>query len=125
MKKRTQNKRNKEIVIPILNNEYKVIVCWGDAKRIRQVLYNWHYPVEEIDFTTALEGMRGRAFSHKYCHPVIALYTKPKTPEQIGTLAHEAVHAVECIFQAVSEPSRDELFAHSVGAIVRETLKSL
>lgn len=115
----------KEIRIPILNEEYKVIVVFGGAGEIGKVLKAYHYPegLTHYDLEDMLIDMRGRTFYNKKCYPVIALPKKPKTPEQIGTLAHEAVHAVEHIFESMHEESRDEVFAHSVGAVVREVLK--
>lgn len=114
----------KEIRVPILNSEYKVIVCYGGAKEIGKVLKAYHYPEDltHYDLEQMLIDMRGRTFYHKSCYPVIALPKKPKTAEQVGTLAHEAVHAIQHIFESIGEPSRDEVFAHSVGAVVREVL---
>jgi len=111
----------KKIIVPILNDEYKVIVCWGNDVEVGKVLkYHGHKPE---DTKSSLLGNRGVCFYSKDCHPVIALPSKPKTPEQIGTLAHEAVHAVEDIFLKISQPIGGELFAHSVGAVVRGVLK--
>lgn len=109
-----------EIVIPILNDEYKVIVCWGNPKHIKKVLKNWHYPKEDV--TSSLMDRRGVCYYNPQCHPVIALPDKPKTAQQIGTLAHEAVHAIENIYQKINEVPSGELFAHSVGAVVRKVL---
>ena len=119
-------KKKTEIRIPILNDEYKIIVVLGGAKEIGRVLKAYHYPedITHYDLEQMLIDMRGRTFYHKGCYPIIALPKKPKTPEQIGTLAHEAVHAVEHIFNSIQEESRDEVFAHSIGAVVREVLKS-
>ena len=107
--------------IPILNDEYKVIVCWGTPAKIRKVLLSWHHPIGELD--SSLLNHRGVCFYHKDCHPVIALPSYPRKPAEIATLAHEAVHAIDDIMQKINEtPTRGELFAHSVGAIVRLTL---
>jgi hypothetical protein len=107
--------------IPILNNEYKVIVCWGSKKSIKEVLTkNGHkFTDKDLDWDTC----RGRFFSTPFRHSVIALPRKPKTAEEIGTLTHEACHAVLDIFEWIEEEHYDEVFAHSVGAIVRESLK--
>jgi len=113
---------SKELLIPILNDEYKVIVCWGSSKSIKRVLESWSYPAEEI--TSSLFDCQGVCFLAKECHPVIALPERPQTAEQIGTLAHEAVHAIEDIFLKVNQPLNGEIFAHCVGAIVRGTLRA-
>jgi hypothetical protein len=113
--------KNKEIVIPILNNTYKVIVCWGDKKFLDKIRKSWFYPK---DTTFELpDDVRGRTYSRSLCHPVIVLRGYPHTPDQFGTLAHEATHAVVDIFQKIEEVSYDEVFAASIGAIVREVLK--
>lgn len=111
---------NKKIIIPILNNEYPVIVCWGDTKFIKQVLKKYGHKYDDEDFNWDKYG--GRFFGLEGKDGVIVLPKKPKTPEEVGDLAHEAVHAVKYIFDHVEEKSIDEVFAHSVGAIVREAL---
>jgi hypothetical protein len=110
----------KEIVISILNNEYKTIVCWGTEKEIAGVLKRWHYPPGEY---ANLGSDEGRCMSHSDLQPVIILKRQPRTPDSIGTLAHEATHAIEAIFRDIGEKPTGEVFAHSVGAIVRETLQ--
>jgi hypothetical protein len=110
----------KDIIISILNSEYKTVVCVGDEKVVEQTLKRWGY--EDIG-DIKWGARRGLTFSNSSCHPVIALPNIPKTEEELGTLAHEAVHAIEAIFHHIGERSTGEVFAHSVGAIVRETLQ--
>ena len=119
MKKKEINK--KTVVIPILNDEYKVVVCWGNEEYIHKVLKEYHYTeFEPVDFANC----RGKTYCHTRCFPVIALREEPNGEEMIGTLAHEAFHAMDYIFHSIGENSLDEAFAHSIGAIVRITLKS-
>lgn len=109
--------------IPILNNEYKVVVCWGSPKFIHTILNDYKHPRTIDEVNEQCKHTRG-SFWHEKCRfGIISLPHKPKTPDEIGTLAHEATHAIENIFEVISEESRDEVFAHSVGAIVREALK--
>jgi hypothetical protein len=116
---------NKTIEVPILNNEFKVIVCFGDARHVAKVLSKYHYP-DSGQLTVALfDRRRGATFTHPNYHPVIAMPELPRTPAHMGTLAHEAAHAVEHIFRFIEEPPGGEVFAHSIGAIVRETLNKL
>lgn len=115
-------KNDRELKIPILNNEYSVIVCWGSVQAIKKIVRAWHKG--NADMVGGLENNRGMCYYKYGYHPIIALPCFPKTAEQIGTLAHEAVHAVNHIFEAIQENSRDEAFAHSVGAVVRLTLKN-
>lgn len=111
--------KNTEIVIPILNYEYKVIVVWGTDRFINKVGRNWHY-----DRDIVLEpSMRGGCNYHPKCHPIIVLRGKPKTPTEIGTLSHEALHACIEIMNKISERSTaEEVLCHSLGAIVRAVL---
>lgn len=111
--------KNKEIVIPILNDEYKVIFTWGNAEQIKKVLESYGH---QEWATIGMENDRGRCFYTSGSHPVIAMPGKPKTPTEIGTLAHEATHAVEYLFDYISEKPGGEIFAHSIGAIVRRCL---
>lgn len=115
-------KQEKEIVIPILNDEYKVIVCFGEPKYIDKVLKQWGHKVANIYLDC--ENRRGICFWTKGCHPVIAMRNFPKTPEEIGTLAHEAIHSIGHIFSMIEQEFAEEVFAHSVGAIVRTVLST-
>lgn len=112
---------NGEVIIPILNDEYKVVVTFGTPERISKVLKSWGH--DEHSTIGGVEDRRGACFYTKGCHPIIAMPRKPKTPTEIGTLAHESVHAVEYIFQAIQHDGVGEIFAHSVGAVVRGVLK--
>lgn len=110
----------KSIVVPILNNEYKVIVCWGTLAYTRQLMRDWGY--EELAEQKHLDSTRGVCFHSKECHPFIVLPHFPKTAEEIGTLAHEAFHAVDDILEKIGRVYNDEIFAHSIGAVVRSVL---
>lgn len=109
--------------VPILNDEYAVIVCWGTSSEVGKALRRWHYPKEEHEAAVNWLGdtMRGLCFYRSDCHPVVALPAVPKTAAEIGTLAHEATHAV-CHLMEKMGADDDELRAHSVGAVVRHTL---
>lgn len=111
----------KEIIIPILNDEYKVVVCWGNPTQIEKITKSWGHNPE--DTKSSLLNNRGVCFYSEGHHPIIALPAKPKNATEIGTLAHEACHAIEDIFNKISQPPSGELFAHSVGAVVRRVLK--
>jgi hypothetical protein len=118
--KRKGEKKAREIVVPILNDEYKVVVCFGSPKQIEKVLHRWHHNPKDV--ASDMENGYGFCYCAEGCHPVIAMPEFPHTSEQIGTLAHEAVHAVTNIFDMVEEDGGREVFALSVGAIVREVL---
>jgi len=114
--------QNRSLTVSIFNNEYKVIVCWGDRKFTKRIGCDWQYP-KEIE-TVLRDQNRGMCYFHSDCHPLIVLPKQPETPEEIGTLAHEAVHAIDDIFSKLDEDYRSshEVFAHSVGAVVRTVL---
>ncbi len=113
------NDMKNSIVVPILNNEYKVIVCFGTPEQVKKVLHQWGHTAP---ISLGVENRRGICYHTNGCHPIIALPRKPKTAQEIGTLAHEAVHAVGYIFQMIEQNSAEEVYAHSVGAIVRTVL---
>ena len=111
----------KEIEIPILNDEHSVTVAWGSPRYLRSVAEHRDYGkmFKKKDFKNA-EGM---TYSRKRSEPLILLPNAPETPEEIATLAHEATHAVSATFKRIKEKKPgDEIFAHSVGAIVRGAL---
>jgi hypothetical protein len=114
----------REVVIPILNNEYKVVVCNGSLKDLSKTLKEYHFPEYDSQFVEdATENRRGVTIYHSRCYPVIWINRSCPAIDVVGTLAHEAVHAVTYIFEFIDEHSLDEVYAHSVGSIVRETLK--
>jgi hypothetical protein len=120
---------SKSIVIPILNHEYKVVVCWGDRKLLRKVMWAHHYDTDyhHIGYLEdETENRRGVTFKQARCYPVIWIDTNLPVHDAIGTLAHEATHAVDYIFSDIDETTHQgEVYAHSVGAIVRESLKAM
>lgn len=118
-------KKGEYLTVPVLNDQYIVVVTWGDPEQVQNVLKQWHYPdYDNAEFINRLNGNQGTTFVRDGCHPVIAMPGKPKTACHISTLAHEAVHAVAHIFDAIGEHLDGEAFAHSVGAVVRITLQN-
>lgn len=120
--KKEKASKTKEIKVSLLNDEYSVVVCWGGVKYVAKILKAWGF--ENFDVERELDTRRGICFYNKGCHPVIALPKRPRTPEEIGTLAHESTHAVENVFNNIGETLGGEVFAHCVGAIVRKVLST-
>jgi Zn-dependent peptidase ImmA (M78 family) len=119
----------KSVTVPVLNHEYKVVVCWGDLKCLRKVMIDHHYD-EDYHHKSYIEdettNRRGVTFKQSRCYPVIWINASLSPEEAIGTLSHEAVHAVAYIFNDIDETlHHSEIYAHSVGAIVRETLLAM
>lgn len=84
---------------------------------------------EESDFGDVVEHAKN---SHGiYCHrngfaPFIWMPRFPKTPKEISTLAHEALHIVNIIFRWASiemNESTEECATHALGYIVRKVLE--
>lgn len=120
---------NKSVIVPIFNHEYKVVVCWGDLKHLHKTLIDHHYNPDHVTKTflkEQTEERRGVTFREHRCYPTIWINSDLPATDALGTLAHEAVHAVDFTFQAIDEDLiHSEIFAHSVGAIVRETTKAM
>ena len=119
----------KTLIVPILNHEYKVVVCWGDLKHLHKTLLDHHYNPDHVTKTflkEQTEERRGVTFREHRCYPIIWINSDLPATDALGTLSHEAVHAVDFTFQAIDEDLiHSEIFAHSVGAIVRETTKAM
>lgn len=116
---------SKSVTVPIFNHEYKVVVCWGSATHLKKVLSEHYYPKDALLDEHRL-NRRGVTFINHRCYPVIWIDANLAVSDALGTLAHEAVHAVESIFEAIEEDLRhSEIFSHAVGAVVRETVKAM
>jgi hypothetical protein len=115
-----KEKKLGEIHVPIFNDEYKVIVGWGSwGVREKILRKNGYYSADPH-----IPG-RGICFRNKLCHPLILLPNRPVTPEEIGVLTHEAVHAVDAIMNHIGQKKvPDEIYASSIEAVVRITLES-
>jgi len=115
--------KNCEIIIPILNNEYYVVVCWGNDKFLDKVADKHGYVKGAI---RVAEGDQASVWydTSKQCSPIIVLSEVPRTPRTIAVLCHEAVHAINAIWEYVREKKdvAEEIYCHSVDAIVREVL---
>ncbi len=115
--------------MPILNNEYKVVICWGSKKELQKLLIGYHYHEDYHTMSTIedeTENRRGVTFKQAQCYPVIWIDANLPAEDAIGTLAHEATHAVDFTFQDIGETiHHSEVFAHSVGAIVRESIRAM
>lgn len=107
-----------EIVVPIVGNDYKIIVAWGTKPALEKIIRSWGYYNYEV-----LEMGRGVCLMSASSHPIVLLDHAPDNPEYIGTLAHEVYHAVDHIFDFIKEDSRDEMFAHCMSAVVRTVLE--
>jgi hypothetical protein len=112
--------RKNEVVIPILNDEYSVVVCWGTFDERVKALIRWGYATNDKDL---IRHTKGQAFFNSKCFPLILLPHKPVSGDDAATLAHEAVHAVTDIFNFIDQSLDGEVFAHSVAAVVRMTLR--
>lgn len=101
--------------VPILNNEYSVIVAVGDYDRAYALAKKmFSNPVDQ-------ENIRGCIWRERWIKPLIWVDCGFHTINEhhfYATLAHEAVHAVQFIFSELGETGADEVFAHSVAAIV-------
>ena len=119
----------KSVVIPMLNHEYKAVIAWGDLKHLRKTLIDHHYSPDIVTMTMLEEqttDRRGVTFRESRWYPTIWVDSNLPAHEAIGTLAHEGVDGVDFMFEAIDENMyHSEIFAHSVGAIVRESIKAM
>jgi len=112
-------KKFTKIRVPILNDEYVVWVVWGKDDVVERWLRRWYNNDDVIDYQQ-FKNNRGCCYYHKDYNPVIVIHTKKTF---YSTLAHEAVHAIDQIFNHIGDNNRFELFAHCVGAVVRKVEK--
>lgn len=78
-----------------------------------------------VDFPD-IPATRGRCYHADGWLPHIWLPRKPRTPREIGTLAHEAAHAAMCLMHwtgATASAANDEFFGHTIGYIVSQVME--
>ena len=105
------------VKVPILNNEYYVTVVWGNLEKAKTYILS--ITDNKADFCD-MGNLRGVMFAVEdfSYQPVIYLVLSPEDDKFYSTLAHEATHAVKCIWDKLEEAYVGEIFAYSVGAIV-------
>lgn len=115
----------RHIKVPILNDEYWVTVVWGDwgtagQKYIRSI-------TEPCLDMCGIENSRAIYFAHTgFAYmPVILMCIPSKDKHFYASLAHEAVHVINELWKHIEEPSKEEVFAYSVGAIVHAVEREL
>lgn len=115
------SKTSKYITVPILNDEYKVVVCIDTPENgYKKVLKYYDNDTDYIK-KDELRNCRGKCFF--WTDRQVFIWVDSRLKTKYSTLAHEACHAVKHIFDFIGERSIDEVFAHSVGAIVRAVEK--
>lgn len=117
--------QTRHIDIPILNNSWSVrVVISPNVTEVVPLLEEYGHDSDGLQTWHGDQTFLGLTFIKRGKSPVIHLQEFPVTDAQIGTLAHEACHAIESIFDTIDQPLGNEVFAHSVGAVVREVLRS-
>ena len=108
-----------EIKVPILNDEYYVYIIWGDLKKCVAFI---NIMFGESFKENLFENKRGKFF-YNFNENIVPVIWLRESDEMVATLAHEAVHAINYTFDFIGETESNEVFAHSVGAIVRSFIK--
>lgn len=104
--------------VPILNDEWGVYVIWGDVIYVKKWIKR-HFNEDMYDEKIE-EWCNGSCYSKKGFLPVILIKEFTTVTMFYSILAHEAVHAVGEIMEQIGEPlMKTEIFAHSIGAIIR------
>lgn len=85
------------------------------------------YHVKILDHEAWEEsGREGKTLHLGTNQTILWLNKPPVTPSSIGTLAHEAIHAIDQIYQTMGVPfsaENDEIRAYAVEHVVEEVLK--
>jgi hypothetical protein len=64
------------------------------------------------------DNNRGEVYRQANYNPVIVMNIKPDHEHFWATLTHEAIHAIDHIWEMIGEHSYGEVYAHSVGAVI-------
>lgn len=90
------------------------------------------FEIPDIDMEEVADGLnfgyeaRGKCYFRRGYVPILWIPRKPKTPREHATLAHEAIHAINHLFEWSATPlTRDteEVFAHAVAHLVNNILE--
>lgn len=108
--------------------DYTVIVIVGPFENVEKYV-RWKYEDPTGSELNLSGRSRGLCFLRRGWVPIIWLPHRPKSPADLGTLAHEAMHAVRfMLVDHVEMPltrDTDEAFCHAIGHLVAKTLEGL
>ena len=106
------------IKVPILNDEYWITVCWGDwGETAKKYIRSITEPNMDFGGIEASRAMFYASTNFSFM-PVILMCIPLKDKHFFSSLAHESVHVINELWKHLEEPSKEEVFAYSVGAIV-------
>lgn len=106
----------KHIKINILNEEYWVDVLLGDKEKSWKLIRKWH---KDADKEWIFSNRGFNLYNNgEIQNPTIWVGLHPKDEHFYATIAHEAVHAIDHIYDLINEKTGREVFAHCVGAVV-------
>ena len=119
----------KKITVPILTEEYKVIVFIGTGDELIKAGARY-LEIPEKEMYERLKNKRGIAYdtfsSGIKKQPAIFINGDYPVEESIATLAHEASHAMDYIqvFLGIRDIN-GEVHAHGIASVMRHSLKSI
>lgn len=101
---------------------YTVIAIVGAEEKVQKYV-RWKFEDPEFKFDV---GARWGACCYRPGYvPILWIPRKPKTTEEMGTLAHEALHAIFRLLGWAGMPadeSTEEVLCHGVSHIVKTVL---
>jgi hypothetical protein len=103
-----------ELEIPVLNVEYSVLVSIGKKDKTLVRARGIFEKVDDED----VDNKRGCYWAEHGKKPMIWIGVDYTDKHFYATVAHEAVHAIQHIFDEIEETHSKEIFAHCVGAVV-------
>ena len=121
----------KKHIVPILTEQYKIVVLIGERKELVKVgakyLRKTEQEVEKFFGQTMSRGCAIDTFSMGLLlHPLILVDGDFPANQSVGTLAHEASHCMDFITERLGIDDRSgEIQAHGIASVMRHCLKYL
>lgn len=117
----------KKIKVPILTEEYKILVCIGTIEELITFTNKYAPAWDKQRCSALLNNSRGVAWN---ClpeeHPLITIDETLSFEEKLATLPHEASHAMQYIMDYLGiEDASDEVRGHGISAVMRHCIKYL
>jgi len=111
-----------KVKVQILTYEYSVNIFIGKSEELKEAILKYAHQPKDI-IKERVENCRGTTWNCLIngSYPLIAINSELETKDFLGTLAHEASHAMDFISEYVNIDDRSgEWKAHGIGAIVRK-----
>lgn len=117
----------REIEIPFATFEYYFVLLVGPRAGVEAYM-RWRFDDSDPETDLRPSTFRACVFTSKNRAPVLWMPKTPRSAEDIGLVAHEALHVVKDLMDWAHIPlgeASEEAYCHALGFVVRSVLEKL